>query len=76
VAFILLSLDEGLIARRLGDHMQFLETDGIEFTSLEKMACRITEYHQPNRFFTGLASGVILSLTAWGFIYALMVWMF
>ena len=56
--------------------MQFLQTDDIEFKSLAKMAYRITEYRQPNRFFTGLVNGVILSLTAWGGIYAMMVWMF
>jgi hypothetical protein len=76
VAFILLYINEDGFARRQGDHMQFLQTDDIEFKSLAKMAYRITEYRQPNRFFTGLVNGVILSLTAWGGIYAMMVWMF
>jgi hypothetical protein len=56
--------------------MQFLETTEIESKSFPNISCQITAPHQPNRFFTGLANGVIFSLTAWGFIYAMMVWMF
>ena len=56
--------------------MQFIETTDIESKSFPNIAWPITGHRQPNRFFTGLANGVILSLTAWGFIYAMMVWMF
>ena len=56
--------------------MQFIQTTDIESKSFPNISCQITAHRQPNRFFTGLANGVILSLTAWGFIYAMMVWMF
>jgi len=56
--------------------MQFLETTDIESKSFPNIACPITGLRQPNRFFAGLVNGVIFSLTAWGFIYAMMVWMF
>jgi hypothetical protein len=56
--------------------MPFLATDDIESKLLTEMSCRIMECRQPNKFFTGLANGVILSFTAWGFIYVMTVWMF
>jgi hypothetical protein len=56
--------------------MQFLETDKIEFKPLAKMACRITEYRQPNRFFAGLLNGIFLSVPVWAILCTLMVWMF
>jgi hypothetical protein len=56
--------------------MSFLETTKIESKSFPNIACQTMGYRQPNKFFTGLANGIILSLTAWGFIYAITVWMF
>jgi hypothetical protein len=56
--------------------MQFLETTEIESKSFPNISCHITAPRQPNRFFTGLVNGIILALTAWGSIYAMMVWMF
>ena len=56
--------------------MQLIEADDIESNSSLQTTCRIAPYRHPNRFFTGLANGVILSLAAWGFIYAMMVWMY
>jgi hypothetical protein len=56
--------------------MQLIEADDIESKSSIQMTCRRAQYRHPNRFFTGLANGVIFSLAAWGFIYAMMVWMY
>jgi hypothetical protein len=56
--------------------MSLLETTEIESKLFPNIACPKTEYGQPNRFFTGLFNGIILALTVWGSIYAIMVWMF
>jgi hypothetical protein len=56
--------------------MPLLEPVDIIAKSYPNIAGQIRGPRQPNRFFTGLANGVILSLTAWGFIYAMMIWMF
>ncbi|MFZ0134516.1 MAG: hypothetical protein WAK95_18415 [Desulfobacterales bacterium] len=36
----------------------------------------MTDFLQPNRFFTGLANGIVLALPAWAIVWALLVWMF
>ena len=56
--------------------MPFLETTEIEPKSFPNIACQITGHRQPNKFFTGIVNGIILALTVWGSIYAMMVWIF
>lgn len=36
----------------------------------------MTDSLQPNRFFTGLANGILLAFPAWAIVWGLLVWMF
>jgi hypothetical protein len=75
MASILLLTAGGNFVQRQGGHMRLLETDGIESKTFANIACQTQGYRQPNRFFTGLVNGIIFSLTAWGFVYAMVAWM-
>lgn len=36
----------------------------------------MTESHRPNRFFIGLASGIVLALPAWAIVFAIIAMLF